>query len=346
MNALGLRPAHSPSPWRYQGRILESNGGTGNAEVYDAGARAYVPDLGTFTSLDSVSGSAQNPLSLNRYLYANANPETLTDPDGHATCDPSHWCGSAALNPAVSGWSVTGLSTPTVTEASGTGCRATGDCARKTATVSRRYGRQDSDAGQSRGSWSPADEQRFVAANTPKTCDNIVCGATNAVGGAVQFGVAHPGDVLAWGGAIAVTGAVCLGLGAGTACAAAAISYFGAAAIKNTLENKGNVLDGDNPLDMMLSVGSAGLLDKVGAGKDIATRFIQGAYAGLMADGTSQIGRNPGKLPNACELGASTIGGGISNMLPSGVPTKDLFFGGFVSSGIGGLFSRACDFVP
>jgi hypothetical protein len=30
-----------------------------------------------------VTGSAQNPLTLNRFLYANANPATLVDPDGH-----------------------------------------------------------------------------------------------------------------------------------------------------------------------------------------------------------------------------------------------------------------------
>ncbi len=69
-----------------QGRILESTAGSA---TYDFGARAYVPDLGTFTSLDSVAGSAQNPLTLNRYLYAEADPETLVDPDGHGTpnCD-------------------------------------------------------------------------------------------------------------------------------------------------------------------------------------------------------------------------------------------------------------------
>jgi RHS repeat-associated protein len=69
-----------PSPWRFQGRILESVSGS---DAYDFGARAYVPDLGTFTSLDSVAGSAQNPLTLNRYLYADANPATMVDPDGH-----------------------------------------------------------------------------------------------------------------------------------------------------------------------------------------------------------------------------------------------------------------------
>jgi hypothetical protein len=28
-------------------------------------------------------GSAQNPLSMNRFLYAHANPATLIDPTGH-----------------------------------------------------------------------------------------------------------------------------------------------------------------------------------------------------------------------------------------------------------------------
>ncbi len=30
-------------------------------------------------------GSVQNPLSLNRFLYAEANPTTLIDPSGHCT---------------------------------------------------------------------------------------------------------------------------------------------------------------------------------------------------------------------------------------------------------------------
>ncbi|HET7474104.1 MAG TPA: hypothetical protein VFJ71_13325, partial [Candidatus Limnocylindrales bacterium] len=40
---------------------------------------------GTFTSLDAVAGSAQDPLSMNRYLYAEANPATFIDPTGHCT---------------------------------------------------------------------------------------------------------------------------------------------------------------------------------------------------------------------------------------------------------------------
>jgi RHS repeat-associated protein len=80
--ALGspLAASSVPSPWRFQGRMLESTSGSA---IYDFTARAYVPDLGTFTSLDSVSGSAGNPITLNRYLYAGANPATLVDPSGH-----------------------------------------------------------------------------------------------------------------------------------------------------------------------------------------------------------------------------------------------------------------------
>ncbi len=71
-------------PWRFGGRVLESGSGT---DLYDFGARSYDPSLGAFTSFDSVAGSAQNPLTLNRYLYALGNPATLIDPDGHFAGD-------------------------------------------------------------------------------------------------------------------------------------------------------------------------------------------------------------------------------------------------------------------
>ena len=72
-------------PWRFQGRMLESSSASPATDLYDFGARSYDPSLGAFTSFDSVSGSAQNPLTLNRYLYANATPATLVDPSGHWT---------------------------------------------------------------------------------------------------------------------------------------------------------------------------------------------------------------------------------------------------------------------
>ena len=67
-----------PTPWRYQGQLLVNP--TGASDLYVAGARFYSPGLGVFTQLDTSAGSALNPLSLNRFLYAEADPETLTDP--------------------------------------------------------------------------------------------------------------------------------------------------------------------------------------------------------------------------------------------------------------------------
>jgi RHS repeat-associated protein len=92
------------NPWRFQGRILQST--SGQTDLYDFGARSYDPSLGAFTSFDSVAGSAQNPITLNRYLYALGNPETLVDPDGHLACggglDPLSAAHCEAINaPAV-----------------------------------------------------------------------------------------------------------------------------------------------------------------------------------------------------------------------------------------------------
>ena len=82
-----------PTPWRFQGRILESAAGT--PELYDFGSRSYAPTIGTFTSLDTSHGSAQNPRLLNGYLYANANPVTLVDPDGHAAMTAAEICAAS-----------------------------------------------------------------------------------------------------------------------------------------------------------------------------------------------------------------------------------------------------------
>ena len=66
--------------WKYQGRLDLSPSAI---PLYAAGARDYAPGLGMFTSLDTVAGAAQHPLSMNRFLYAEANPATLVDPSGH-----------------------------------------------------------------------------------------------------------------------------------------------------------------------------------------------------------------------------------------------------------------------
>ncbi len=87
------------NPYRFGGRLLESASGQ-----YDFGARQYDPAIGAFTSLDSVIGSAQNPISLNRYLYGHANPEVMIDLDGHAATErDSYGQDRAAAKRAVDG---------------------------------------------------------------------------------------------------------------------------------------------------------------------------------------------------------------------------------------------------
>jgi RHS repeat-associated protein len=68
--------------WTYQGRLDVSPAGLGTP-LLDLSARFYAPGLGGFTQADTVAGSAQDPLSMNRFLYAQANPATLIDPTGH-----------------------------------------------------------------------------------------------------------------------------------------------------------------------------------------------------------------------------------------------------------------------
>jgi RHS repeat-associated protein len=80
--AIGTNPGTATNPWRYRG-LLDVSPDTSNP-ILSLGARFYSPQLGSFTKEDSVQGQAANPLSMNRYLYAEADPETLIDPDGHA----------------------------------------------------------------------------------------------------------------------------------------------------------------------------------------------------------------------------------------------------------------------
>ncbi len=71
--------------WTYQGRLDIAPEGL-DTPLYDMSARFYAPGIGAFTQLDTYAGTAQHPLSMNRFLYAAANPATLTDPTGHAGC--------------------------------------------------------------------------------------------------------------------------------------------------------------------------------------------------------------------------------------------------------------------
>ena len=79
------------------GILLEKEGDTENdflytgeqynytTELYYLRARYMDPSTGTFISMDSYAGSLSDPVSLHKYLYANANPIMNTDPSGYLT---------------------------------------------------------------------------------------------------------------------------------------------------------------------------------------------------------------------------------------------------------------------
>ncbi len=53
-----------------------------NTGLYYLRARYMDPSTGTFISMDSYQGNLYDPVSLHKYLYANANPVMNTDPTG------------------------------------------------------------------------------------------------------------------------------------------------------------------------------------------------------------------------------------------------------------------------
>jgi RHS repeat-associated protein len=63
--------------FRYTGEQWEANAG-----FYYLRARWYSPETGSFISIDPSVGSATTPLTMHRYLYANASPAVYGDPTG------------------------------------------------------------------------------------------------------------------------------------------------------------------------------------------------------------------------------------------------------------------------
>jgi RHS repeat-associated protein len=61
----------------YVGESFDPNSG-----FYYNRARWYNPTNGRFTSVDPSAGRKVDPVSLHRYLYANASPNNFTDPSG------------------------------------------------------------------------------------------------------------------------------------------------------------------------------------------------------------------------------------------------------------------------
>lgn len=79
------------------GNLTDSTGDTENSYLYRGEqfdsftglyylrARYMNPSTGTFITMDEYAGSVFEPVSLHKYLYANANPVTFSDPSGYTS---------------------------------------------------------------------------------------------------------------------------------------------------------------------------------------------------------------------------------------------------------------------
>lgn len=76
------------TPLGYQSDLTDPTTG-----LVDMGARQYLPQMGAFTSPDTVIGDLTSTVTLNRYTYAWGDPINMFDPDGHF---PS-WLKSAGM---------------------------------------------------------------------------------------------------------------------------------------------------------------------------------------------------------------------------------------------------------
>ena len=66
--------------YRYCGEQFDSTTG-----LYYLRARYMNPSVGRFISMDTYQGSNADPISLHKYLYANSNPVSNSDPSGYST---------------------------------------------------------------------------------------------------------------------------------------------------------------------------------------------------------------------------------------------------------------------
>src|ERR1700733_12777841 len=76
-NAVGFDLAQAATALLYNGQ--QTDAATGLQYLR---ARYYDPTSGSFPTLDPFSGSQLSPLSYNKYLYAQADPQNLSDPSG------------------------------------------------------------------------------------------------------------------------------------------------------------------------------------------------------------------------------------------------------------------------
>ena len=77
-DAFGNEQTSGPTRHRYTGESFDSATG-----LYHLRARDYDPSTGRFISMDEHPGSRTIPLTLNKYLYGNADPVNHIDPSGN-----------------------------------------------------------------------------------------------------------------------------------------------------------------------------------------------------------------------------------------------------------------------
>ncbi len=73
------RAGQTGDSYGFQGEQQDATG------LYYLRARYMNPATGSFTQMDTYGGSLSDPMSLHKYLFANANPVKYRDPSG---CEP------------------------------------------------------------------------------------------------------------------------------------------------------------------------------------------------------------------------------------------------------------------
>ena len=110
MNVTGDESGTVTDRYSYDGygNLLDKKGNTENdflytgeqynylTELYYLRARYMNPSTGTFISMDSYAGTIYDPVSLHKYLYANANPVMYRDPSGYMSM--TEMAGSLAIS--------------------------------------------------------------------------------------------------------------------------------------------------------------------------------------------------------------------------------------------------------
>jgi RHS repeat-associated protein len=91
----------TPNDFLYVGERYDANLG-----FYYLRARYMNPQSGRFQTMDSFEGVIQDPLSLHKYLYANADPVNKLDPTGHYTATMNELGATTSLQGSILGIAV------------------------------------------------------------------------------------------------------------------------------------------------------------------------------------------------------------------------------------------------